>query len=52
MRIPAHGGQAEFTGIRAEARFALSPDGSRIAYTARSYSNEVIALDRVLSALK
>jgi hypothetical protein len=54
MRIPAEGGQPEFTGISAAAlaNFGLSPDGTKIAYSTRSYEDEVWALDNVLSALK
>jgi Tol biopolymer transport system component len=54
MRIPAEGGQPEFTGIRAEGLrdIAVSPDGSKIAYSSRSHNDQVWALDNVLSALK
>jgi Tol biopolymer transport system component len=54
MRIPAQGGQPEFAGISAEGLkdLELSPDGSKIAYSTRSYNDEVWALDNVLSALK
>ena len=52
MRIPAEGGQPEFTGISAPVltSFDLSPDGSRIAYAARSNNWELWALDNVASA--
>jgi hypothetical protein len=54
MRIPAEGGQPEFTGISAKGMtaFDLNPDGSRIAYSATSNEREVWAVDNLLSALK
>jgi Tol biopolymer transport system component len=54
MRIPAEGGQPEFTGISAEGlnSLQLSPDGSKIAYGVRVDGEEVWALDNVLAALK
>lgn len=54
MRIPAQGGQPEFTGIRAEGLqdIDLSPDGSKIAYSSRTHDDQVWALDNVLAALK
>jgi len=53
MRVPAEGGQPEYTGISANAlqTFDLSPDGTRIAYEARSNNEaELWALDNVASA--
>jgi len=52
MRVAAEGGQGEFTGISADRleSFDLSPDGSRIAYEARSNNYELWALDNVASA--
>jgi Tol biopolymer transport system component len=54
MRVPATGGQAEFTGISANllADFELSPDGSKIVYSGRTTNEEMWALDNVLAALK
>jgi Tol biopolymer transport system component len=54
MRIPAEGGQPEFTGIRAEGLqdIDLSPDGSKIAYSSRTHDDQVWVLDNVLSVLK
>jgi Tol biopolymer transport system component len=52
MRLPADGGQPEFTGISAETitNFDLSPDGTRVVYAARSDKWEFWALDNVASA--
>ncbi len=54
VRIPADGGQPEFTGISAQdlRDFDLSPDGSKIAYVAGSKGEEIWAIDHVLSMLK
>jgi Tol biopolymer transport system component len=54
MRIPAEGGQPEFTGFSAEGlnSIQLSPDDTKIAYGVRLTGEEVWALDNVLSALK
>jgi len=49
MRIPADGGQPEFTGISAQGLqdLDLSQDGSKIAYSARSHDDELCVLDNV-----
>ena len=54
MRIPAQGGQPEFTGISTEGlrTIAVSHDGSRIAYSVNSTNDEVWALDNVLAGLR
>lgn len=54
MRIPAEGGQLEFTGISADdlVEFDLSPDGSKIAYTSASSEQQVWAIDDSRSLLK
>ncbi len=54
MRIPAEGGQPEFTGISAEGlnSLQLSPDGSKIAYAVRLTGEEVWAIDNVVAALR
>ena len=53
MRVSAEGGQPEFTGISGDRlqTFDLSPDGSHIAYEARSDTNyEPWAIDNVASS--
>jgi Tol biopolymer transport system component len=37
LRVPATGGQPEFTGLEVEDHFDLSPDSSRIAFDGGSY---------------
>ena len=53
MRVPAGGGQPEFTGIATNdpiQQFDLSPDGSRLAYAVNSNRWEDWALENVTSA--
>jgi Tol biopolymer transport system component len=57
IRIPIEGGAPESTGVELdgtlfERSLALSPDGSRIAFTTSKHVEEIWALENVLSALK
>jgi Tol biopolymer transport system component len=55
MRVPAEGGGGATLVVATPStlqHFALSPDGSRIAYSANETANELWALDNVLPALK
>jgi Tol biopolymer transport system component len=57
IRIPIEGGAAESTGLELDGTLyqrslALSPDGSRIAFTTSKHVEELWSLDNVLSALK
>jgi Tol biopolymer transport system component len=55
MRIPAEGGEPEFTGVElpAGARdLTLSPDGTRLAFSLRIAADELWALDNVASVLR
>jgi Tol biopolymer transport system component len=57
IRIPIEGGAPESTGVVLdgtlyERSLALSPDGSRIAFTTSKHVEELWTLDNVLSALK
>ena len=53
-RVPVEGGGPATLAIATGNMqgFALSPDGSRIAYSANESANELWALDNVLPALK
>jgi Tol biopolymer transport system component len=55
MRIPAEGGQPEFTGLELPRmnRLALSPDGTHVAFSSADVAQqEFWALDNLLPALK
>jgi Tol biopolymer transport system component len=57
IRTPIEGGAPESTGVVLDSALyqrslALSPDGSRIAFTTRKHIEELWTLDNVLSALK
>src|SRR6185503_1653181 len=52
MRVPANGGEPEFTGVStpdAIVTFHLSPDGSRLAYGTDSTHAELWSLDNIAS---
>ena len=57
LRIPIEGGAPEPIGVELEENLydrsiALSPNGTRIAYSSTKFNGEIWALDNVLSVLK
>ncbi len=53
-RIPADGGQPEFTGLvlGGTGRFSVSPDGSRLAYASSDPAQQLWALDNLAAVVK